>query len=149
MDSVAIEKRRTELMQEMARLDAERGMLDTNISDLVSKLGLSSTPSLSEVEALLAQAESDLQVAELDLQKHLQSVEEWERKYADVTGAGSTQSSAGVISSGPSVVISSGPSVDVSGSGFPQGSSVTDGSRTYPPSATPFRGSGSFNDDGF
>lgn len=141
MDSVAIEKRRTELMQEMARLDAERGMLDTNISDLVSKLGLSSTPSLSEVESLLAQAESDLQVAELDLQKHLQSVEEWERKYADVTGAGSTQSSAGVVSSGPSV--------EASVSGFPQGSSVTDGSRTYPPSVMPLRGSGSFNDDGF
>ena len=141
MDSVAIEKRRTELMQEMARLDAERGMLDTNISDLVSKLGLSSTPSLSEVEALLAQAESDLQVAELDLQKHLQSVEEWERKYADVTGAGSTQSSAGVVSSGPSV--------ESSVSGFPQGSSITDGSRTYPPSVTPFCGSGGFNEDGF
>ena len=141
MDSVAIEKRRTELMQEMARLDAERGVLDTQISDLVSKLGLSSTPSLSEVESLLAHAESDLQVAELDLQKHLQSVEEWERKYADVTGAGSTQSSAGVVSSGPSV--------EASVSGFPQGSSITDGSRTYPPSATPFRGSGSFSDDGF
>lgn len=141
MDSVAIEKRRTELMQEMARLDAERGMLDTNISDLVSKLGLSSTPSLSEVEALLAQAGSDLQVAELDLQKHLQSVEEWERKYADVTGAGSTQSSTGVVSSGPSV--------EASVPGFPQGSSVTDGSHTYPPSAMPLRGSGSFNDDGF
>lgn len=142
MDSVAIEKRRTELMQEMARLDAERGVLDTKISDLVSKLDLSSTPSLSEVEALLAQAESDLQVAESDLQKHLQSVEEWERKYADVTGAGSTQSSA-------AGVVSSGPSVEASVSGFPQGSSVTDGSRTYPPSAMPFRGSGGFNDDGF
>lgn len=141
MDSVAIEKRRTELMQEMARLDAEHGVLDTKISDLVSKLGLSSTPSLSEVESLLAQAESDLQVAELDLQKHLQSVEEWERKYADVTGAGSTQSFTGVVSSGPSV--------EVSVSGFPQGSSVTDGSRTYPPSATPFRGSGGFTDEGF